>query len=159
MSSFIHTWTGSMIYTAALCAILIALTPEGKVKEIVKLMCGIAVTAAIISPIAKPDMTSYSSYLAKYRLEAEKITQSASEENKNLNRSYIEERCEAYILDKAESYGAVINSVKVRAEWSTEGFWYPAWAELDSDAEAKEKLSGIIEAELGIARDDQRWST
>lgn len=160
MSTFIRTWTGGMIYTAMLCGVLTIITPEGRVKNVVKLLCGIAVVAAIISPLVKADIRAYSAYLAEYRLEAERITKGAQEDSKNLNRSYIEEKCEAYILDKAKNCGTAIYAVKVRAEWSTEGFWYPVSAEISSDAGSEERLrlSGIIEAELGIAADEQRWS-
>ena len=160
MTQFLGDWAGSMIYTAMLCALLTVITPEGRVKKAVKLMCSLAVIAAVLSPFLKLDMKSYSAYLSQYRNEADRIIGEAEDDSKNLNRTYIEDGCEAYILDKAESIGIVIEYVKVRAEWDTQGFWYPVSAEIVTDAgEAeKQKLSQLIEAELGIPADEQGWS-
>jgi len=160
MSEALRTWTCAIIGTAAVCSVLLVLTPEGRVKEVVRLLCGVAVSAAILSPLIDMDYSSFSKGLAEYRLEAESLTASAEEESKNLNRTYIEEKCQAYILDKAASCGVKLISVRVRAQWSTDGYWYPVYAEISAQADEikTDRIKSIIEAELGIPRENQRWT-
>ena len=160
MTKLLGGWAGSMIFTAMLCALLTVLTPEGRVKKLVKLMCALAVISAVLSPVISISMKDYSAYLAQYRSMADEISAQAQEDDKKLNRTYIEEACEAYILDKAESSGIALETVSVRAEWDSRGFWYPVSAELtgDADGAGQEYLSKLMEAELGIAQKEQRWN-
>ena len=138
----------------------IALAPEGRVKKAVKFICGVAVLLALLTGIKSFDFTVYSRSMAEYRTKAEKMIGEANEEREFLEKEYIEERCRAYILDKAAESGYELSSVKVTLEWSTEGYWYPVEAELigEGDEGAKYTLSKTIESELGIPADRQTWS-
>lgn len=153
----LHNFLSSVIYTALICVIALTLMPEGRIKKAGKIICGVAMVFAIISPFLKTDLSDYAERIAGYKAEAAALTQNGSEYSENLNRTYIEDKCEAYILDKAEKIGAEIYEVEVMAKWSTDGFWYPD--EVTLSGEYNDKLSSSIEAELGIIRSNQSWST
>ncbi len=160
MSNFLHNYILTLISTAFLCSIALVLTPENRAKRAVSVVCGITMIAAIIIPLVKIDYTAYSKSLAGYRISAQRYADNGVEDLENLNRLYIEEQCQAYILDKAVNSGIDVSSANVSAEWSTDGFWYPVSAQIEcncSDAD-KCKLEAIIEADLGISKDNQKWS-
>lgn len=160
MAEALREWIASIICTAAFCAITISLTPKGRVHTAVKLICGLAMVLSVISPIVKLDFKEYSRFLKKYNDNAAAFVESANDYSDKLNRLYIQDECAAYILDKAENNGAKLESVSVKAEWSTEGYWYPVSAEIEYNC-SYEKISELeraIEAELGIAKERQAWT-
>lgn len=140
---------------AVLSMLAVNITPDGRVKKAVKLVCGFAVILSLINGITDFDYSFYSKSMADYRRDAEKLIAESMEEQSVLEREYIEKECEAYILDKAEELGVSCDSASVILKWSEEGYWYPTAVELDVVYEPG--LSSCIEAELGIPRDSQTW--
>lgn len=153
-------YISGLIYTSAFCAVCLALTPKGRVKSVVSFACGIAMITALFSPLIGLDFSDYSETLAGYKEEAEKIANEGVNSTDKLNRLYIEEQCESYILDKAESLRVYVREVNVYLEWSDKGFWYPVSAEITAECSdsAQKQLSAYIESELGIERSKQNWS-
>lgn len=151
-----QTWIMHLTGAAVLGMLAIAITPEGRVKKAVKLICGFAVILSIISGVTDFDFRFYSKSMADYRAEAEKLVADSQREQSALERKYIEDECEAYILDKAIELGLSCESASVTVKWSEEGYWYPVAVELN--AEFEHRLASCIEAELGIPMDNQTWS-
>ena len=100
---------------------------------------------------------------------ARSITNRAERENslvaesegirQELDRLVIEQRCRAYILDKAETMGYTLKNVMVETQLC--GYvWIPAGVVLSGqmDDTARRKLSELIYSELGIAPERQRWT-
>ena len=144
---------------AVLSAVALTVTPEGSVKKVLGMFCGFAAMAVIISTFLDFDFVSFSSYMSQYRETAQSITSQAQEKTSVETRLIIEERCAAYILDKAEKIGATVSST-VKAVWNENGYWYPSEANIvfSGSNEAKTKLRDYISAELGIAPEKQNWS-
>jgi len=157
MTSILRSWVLGIAGAAMICAFAAALTPKSGVKKVVSLLCGVVMAAALLSPLGKLELSDYGLNLTKYRVGAAELTAEGEKLRESLDRSIIEEKTEAYILDKAQSMGAVVNGAKVTMQWSTEGFWYPVGAELQGDYH--EALSRLLEAELGIPQKEQRWIT
>lgn len=156
MTELIRGWILGLAGAAVFCALCSAVTPDGSVKRVQKLMCGVVMTLALIAPLAGLDMRGYSLNLAQLRRRGDEIGASAQEISDSLSRTFIEERCAAYILDKARLLGLEPETVKVTTQWSGEGVWYPVEAEIG--AEYDRRLSEKIEEELGIPARNQRWS-
>lgn len=150
-----------VIYTCAFCSAILMITPKGRVRSVVSLACAVAVILSLVIPVTGLDFSQYSELLAGYKKQAEIEAEKGSRNSNNLNRLYIEEQCETYILDKAENIGISISGVSVFLEWSENGCWYPVSAEIDCDCSENErmKLESYIESELGISRKEQKWST
>ena len=88
----------------------------------------------------------------------------SDEGSKGANRlmeSLITQQAEAYILDKAAQCGAVLDDAQVTLQWSTDGYWYPQSVRLVTSGPAAEnsRLAQIIEADLGVPRTRQEWSS
>ena len=160
MAEVLRTWLNAVIYTGVICGIALVITPGGRVKKALTILCGAAMCVAFISPLAGIDLNSYSETLAGFKLEAESFAAQGESYSKNLNRTIIEDECEAYILDKAENLGVQRDEVEILAVWSDEGYWYPSEAAITGSVSQaqRERMSSCIEAELGISRDNQQWS-
>ncbi len=160
ISELFGQWLHAVIYTGIVCSVAMLLTPEGRVKRALGLICALAMCAAVASPLGKLDTDAYSKALARYRLEAQQYIRQGEDYSKNLNRSVIEDECKAYILDKAEKLGAVLSDVSVTALWSSEGYWYPYEVSIKADIGEQQKndLSDFIMTQLGISAEHQDWS-
>lgn len=159
MSEFVHNYIQTLVYSAVFCFLAMALTPESSGKKAVGIACAAAMMIAVISPVVSIDLSDYSKTLTEYKLKAEEYANSGKIESENLNRLYIQDKCQAYILDKAKEMGADIEDVTVTAEWSTDGFWYPASCEIRygcTDVQRAE-LESFIVAKFGISKDEQKW--
>ncbi len=159
MAEILHSWLTAVISSALICALAISLTPKGRVHSALKLLCGLVMIFAIISPLKVLDFSEYSENLARYGNEAAELTESAGDYEDKLNRTIIEDECAAYILDKAESYGVKLNSVNVTAEWSMDGYWYPSACDIiySCSDELVGAISSSVEGELGITKERQTW--
>lgn len=160
MAEALRAWLNAVIYTGVICGIALVITPSGRVKKALTILCGAAMCAAFISPLAGIDLDGYSETLAGFKLEAETFASQGEAYSKNLNRTIIEDECEAYILDKAENLGIQLDEVEVLAVWSDEGYWYPSEASIKGSLSQAERnrMSSYIEAELGISAGNQQWS-
>ena len=160
MMDFASEWVRAIAGAALICAAATALTPKGKVKNVLKLICGIVLITAMINPVIKQDFPSMSMDISKYRKDADEIIGSAEEKQNNLSRTIIENELEAYILDKAQSLNVELASVEVSAKWGDEGCWYPYEVNITANIPQMEQnlLSNSIEAELGVPKERQYWS-
>lgn len=153
-------WLLGLCAAAAVCAAALALCPEGRVRRVLRLVCGAVMTVALLAPVREFDLDLYARAAARYGEEARALGESAEEESDRLSRSIIEDECAAYIWDKADTLGLQVSSVRVGVRWSGDGFWYPWEADLDisGDAAVLETLSAAVESELGIPRARQTFS-
>ncbi|MEA4895330.1 MAG: stage III sporulation protein AF [Oscillospiraceae bacterium] len=161
MTQFVGEWVRAIAGTALICAAATALTPKGKVKNVLKMLCGIVLIIAMISPILKQDFPSLSMDMSEYRKRADEIIGKSKEKENSLSRTIIEDELETYILDKAKSLNVELKSVEVSVKWGDEGSWYPYEAHLKADIPDREKnlISNSIEAELGVPDERQYWSS
>ncbi len=149
-------WIRSIAAAAVLSALAVTATPKGRVREVVRFMCGLLCALTVAAPVARLDVGDLAAGMARYADAAGGTAAQAEEEAKMLNRTYIEERYGAYILGKAAELGADVASAAVTARWDEESLlWYPWRADLDAAYDGG--LSAVIEAELGIPRERQSW--
>ncbi len=160
MTEALRSWVIGVAGAAMVTALALTVTPEGRVKKVVALVCGLMTIVALIKPIVSFDYGSFSEYLAQYQKEAESFSSDIGDTNENLTRRIIEQRCEAYILDKGKSLGITDLNVTVQLTWSVDGFWYPCGASLTTNADetTRQELGWDIEAELGIPSEELNWS-
>ena len=157
MTDLLRDWILGLAATAAFCTVAMLLTPKGRVRQVVQLLTGLLMVLALLRPLLHPELTDLSLNLSKYRTQAEKLTDAGETLRQSLDRSIIEAQIQAYILDKAQSLGAAVDSAQVSVEWSTQGFWYPTGVTLRGTYDVA--LSRLLEAELGIPASAQRWTT
>ena len=157
----VRSWLIGIVAVALICCVVTSVAPEGAGKRALKVVCGFAAWASLLSIAVDFSYENYSEFMAYYRQEAEETVSEALENGQDQTRAIIEKECETYILDKAVDVGADVEDVEVSARWSTSGVWYPVRVELNGDGGTPEaeELSQIIESQLGIPEGEQYWST
>lgn len=159
MGDMLGTWITGLVSASVITAISMTISPEGRVKKVLSLVCGLMMIIVMIKPVVGFDYTTFSSTYFGLKAEAEGFSDELEEVNKNLTGLIIEEQCQAYILDKGNELGIDNLAVTVSARWSEDGYWYPAGAEIITDAgeSAKSKLGYCIESDLGIPAEELIW--
>lgn len=142
-----------------LCGAAMSIAPEGTVKRMTGVVCAAALICAAAQPLVGMDLEAYALELARNRAREEEFLSENGDINDRLNRLVIEQSYEEYIRDKAVEAGLSVDSVDVTAQWDTEGLWVPYSMEIScgGDREAERKLTGTIEAELGIPAERQEY--
>ena len=140
--------------------IALTLLPEGREKRVASL-CITAALALMLLGLCRPiDWESYAASLSEMRRAADAISAGAEDERRELNRLVIERECGEYIMDKAADLSLSVRSVRVSVRWSREEVWVPERVTivLSEDSTGRERLSSLIEAQLGIPAQMQEWS-
>jgi hypothetical protein len=133
MTEALRSWIVGIAGAAMITAVAMTVTPEGRVKKIVSLVCGLMTVIALVRPIVGFDYRSFSEYLAQHKSEAEAFSSDIDSANENLTRRIIEERCQAYILDKASPLES--RTWKRRCAFlERRRHWYPCGASLRTNA-------------------------
>ena len=149
-------WILGIFSASLLSAVALALCPEGRVRAVTRMVCGIVCALAVASPLLSINADMLAADMARYAQQAEKISLEGEEERKMLERTYIEEECSAYICAKAAQTGAAISGASVLARWDEDGLvWYP-WSVTVKGA-YDPILSNIMEGDLGVPAERQEW--
>lgn len=132
------------------------ISKNGSMGKIYRLIGGLFLSFTIISPMVNLDFSNINDFFEDFALEAEYHAAAGESEADKSYRAIIKSRAEAYILDKAELYQA---SIRADVTLSDEESAVPVSVQLIGNVSpyAKIQLSEIIEAELGIAKENQKW--
>lgn len=146
----------SVIAAAFLFGILSSMVDEkGSTGALLRLMGGLFLIFSILSPILKMDFTGITNFLEDFAVEGEYASASGEEMAEEEYRTIIIQQVEAYILDKASGLGL---SLTVEVTLNADDL--PESVTLCGAAApyAKLQLQQIIEDDLGIAKENQRWT-
>lgn len=150
-------WLRGIVGAALLGSLAMVLCPEGRVKQVTKLVCALVCALAMLSPVSELDPGVLSAGMAAYRQQAEALTAQEEEQAKLVTRTYIQDECETYILTQAQNLALSVGEVTVLARWDTaQAVWYP-W-EVSLQSEYRKELAEVIEADLGIPEERQQWT-
>lgn len=156
MMGAVRGWLLAVITVSLLCAVADALMPAGAVKRVGRLVCGLVLMGAILSPIARLDVEGSQWWLDSY-FSSVRSREAELEDTVNSQMKLIIEReYAAYILDKAAQLGLEC-TVRVECELSEDGLYLPLWTEVAGlrTAGAQEKLIRIISEDLGVPAQSQ----
>ena len=154
----LHDWICALTAASAAAALAKQLTADANVKKVTELLCGVILTAVLLSPLLKVDLPTLALSMSEYRRTAAELTQDAEAAENRLLRDYIEQQCAAYILREAHTLGVEDLQVTVKTKWRDEN-WVPyeAYCRGALSPSAKERLSVYMESELGIPGQNQNW--
>lgn len=154
MNELLHNWVWGLTTAALLSACANALCDKGAVSRVLRFACALLLLSALLGPFRGMDWEEYALALRETRESAKALSGELEERNQSLERLYIEEECNAYILDEAKKLG-LEGHAEVRAKWMDNAFlpWEVTLC-FGENAEIK-VLSALIEAELGIPEERQ----
>ena len=156
MMGAVRSWLLAVIAAALLCAVADALMPSGAVKRVGRLVCGLVLIAAILSPLAALDLEEGQRWLEGY-LASVRAREAELEETVNSQiKVIIEQKCAAYIVDKAAQLGLKCRA-RVECEPSEDGVYLPVRTEVAGSmtADVQGKLIRVIEEDLGVPAESQ----
>lgn len=145
----------SVTAAAVICAVITHIsTGAGKSSAIIKLLCGLFLTFAVIRPIADIQFEELSDYTLSISDDAQEAIHAGEDFASGALSAVIKQETEAYILDKASSLGA---DVGVDIVLDNDAIPKEVYLTGDISPYAKQKLQQFLSQELGIAKEYQIW--
>ena len=148
----------SVISVAVIAAIVKRLMGDkGTAAAIGKLMTGMVLTFAIISPLIDLNISDMNSLIDAYAYDAQQAVQNGIQISRDSLAGSIKEKTEAYILDKARQYEAKLT---VDIALSNDTIPKPKSVTIQGNVApyAKSALQNIIYTDLGIDKEHQLWT-
>lgn len=146
-----------LVAAALLCAVAKAIAgKKGAAAGAVQLVSGAFLMVMLISPLLRLDFGDFS--LERYTRQAEEAVDAGSFAAEETLRELIKSKTEAYILDKAQSFGGEL-TVEVSLDGSS--LPVPCGVEISGKISpyGKTQLQSIIRDDLGIPTEAQIWNT
>ena len=154
MMGAVRGWLLAVISVSLLCAVAEALMPPGAVRRVGKLVCGLVLLAAVLSPLRELDLDSGQRWLTDYFSALDRQTSQLNETVDSQMKSIIERKCAAYIVDKAAQLGLTC-SARVECRAGEDGLYLPVRADVSGTLpeDGRARLLQIIREDLGIPED------
>lgn len=145
----------SVVAAAILCAVLGGSLKKGATGNILRLVCGIFLLLTILEPISSADFEDFGEVLLPTRADAAQAAQVGEDAAREAMAQIITEQTRTYILEEAQALG-----VEVAVEVILDEDNIPTAVTLLGDASPNErrKLQSTIALELGIPKENQKWS-
>ena len=146
----------SVTSAALLCGILQSLVGhKSSSSGILKLICGIFLALTVIRPLADIRLEEFDFLTGEIHAEADAAVAEGANYAKQAMVRQIKEQTQAYILDKAAAFDGNI-SADVQVEGDPPVI-VSCTIQGKLSAYAQTQLSRILEEDLGIPEEDQRW--
>ena len=151
LANYVLSVIAASVIVAIICTLL---GDQGGVRSIIKLVCGLFLTFVVINPLIKLDFSRINDYLDSFTLEGLEAASVGENMAREGERDIIISRVQAYILDKADSFGAQLN-VEVVLDQDN----IPVSVELNGNISpyAKAQMADILVRDLGITKEHQLW--
>lgn len=149
----------SVTAAALLCGVVRTLCPaEQGPGSILKLICGIFLCFTVIRPAAQIRISELPPLLDEIHIQAQDAASAGQLESENALRESIIQRSEAYILDKADAWGA---DITLEFTLSDAPLPVPERVVVSGNLSpyAKTRVQELLETGLGIPKEDQLWLT
>ena len=156
MMGAVRSWLLAVTAVSLLCALAGALMPKGPVERVGRLVCGLVLVGAILSPAARLDVDGGRRWLERYLFSVQAREAELEHEVNGQMKIIIEQEYAAYILDKAAQLGLDC-TVRVECGLSEEGLYLPVRTEVAglSTAGSQRELIRIIKEDLGVPEERQ----
>ena len=156
MMGAVRGWLLAVISVSLLCAVAEALMAPGPVRRVGRLVCGLALIGAVLSPLGGLDVESGQRWLEDW-LSSVRCRETELEETVNSQmKVIIEQEYAAYIVDKAAELGLTCTA-RVDCKLSEDGLYLPVRTEVAGlkTAGGQEELIRVIETDLGVPAERQ----
>lgn len=152
---------GRYIVSVTAAAILLGilrsvLGKKSSSAALVQLVGGLFLTFTVIAPVADLDFDTFFDSSWVITEDASIIAAQGQAISQQQLQSIIKERCEAYILDKAQSYHAALD---VKVTVSQDEMPVPVAARLEGNISpyARSEMEQYLQKEMGIPKENQLW--
>lgn len=149
----------SVCTAAILLSVAQTVLPKNAVRQVATFAGAMMLLLAVITPFVGIDGDEVSAMLKQLTPDAKEIETRSAEGSRELTAALIKQKCEAYILDKAQQLGMSLQVEVVLSE--TEEYPVPEMVVLTGSVspEQQKSLSSDISDNLGIPPRRQEWRT
>ena len=160
MMGAVRSWLMAVIAVSLLCAVADALMPRGAVRRAGKLVCGLVLLGAVLSPVAGLDVESGQRWLDGYLASIQNRESELEETVESQMKGIIEQQYAAYIVDKAARLGLTCDP-RVECGLSEEGLYLPVRVRVTGalTEEERARIAGMIAEDLGVPESEQLYIT
>ena len=148
-------WLLGILAACILCSVAESLMPSGPVKRVGKLVCGLVLLCALLAGTGKLDWSESQRWAEQWNAQLELEKQDLEDQVNEEMKVIIEEKFEAYIVDKAAEMGLVCTP---RVSCRMEGeLWVPEEIRVTGTFSAQElaQLEQCLQEELGVSPERQ----
>ena len=151
MKSYLISVTAAALICGALCSLV---GNSGSISKLLKLLCGLFLTATVIKPVVDVELEDIYSFVEGLSVSSEQAVFNGKEIAADEMERIIKEKTAAYILDKAKTLGAELEVEVVLEDL------VPVRVNVTGDVSpfAKSNLSACICQDLGIPPEEQVWN-
>ena len=145
---------GYVLTVIAAAMVLCIIRSIGGSGVMLRLVGGVFLAVVLLQPLARWDFSDLSDYIEDFSVQGQKWAALGQEQSADVYRSVISSEVEAYILDKAKTYGA-----ELTVEVTLDEHGIPREVRLYGGVSpsVRSRLSEMMEQELGIAKEHQKW--
>ncbi len=145
-----------VICACLICAMVPLLFQEEVLKQPLKILCGLFLAIAILSPLTRLDPDRLLESILPTMADSEALVRQGQDMTADAIAERIQVETEAYILDKAAVLGA---DISVHVGLSSDSTPAPETVTISGhiSTEGKQYLEVMLEEDLGISKEDQRW--
>ena len=156
MMGALGRWLAAVIAVSLLCAVADSLMPSGPVKRVGRLACGLVMAGALLSPLARLDVTGGTLWLDSFLASVQSREGELEETVNSQLKTVIEQQSAAYIVDKAAELGWTC-AAQVECRMSEDGLYLPcrAWVAGPLTEEERAGLTRMISEDLGVPESEQ----
>ncbi len=148
----------SLTAAAVICGLISGIVgTKGALASVVKLITGLFLCFSVISPFLKVNVGNLTGYLEDLQVSGDEIVMEGESAVKKELETIIKSKTEAYILDKAASYGAEL-AVEVSVDSSQMPVPNAVRVSGQISPYGKKQLQQIIAKDLGITLEAQIWT-
>ena len=142
---------------AGLFSLLVTVLPDGRVRKTAQFTGALLLILTVLAPIMKLDSDDFARAIAKVQIDTSAFRRDTKNNDRELIAQLIKEESQTYILDKAAELGINVTAEVTLSEGSE--YPYPVSVVLrgSPSEQAQNRLSSIIECDLGIPPDRQEW--
>lgn len=156
MTEGVRSWLISVLTAGILGAVADAVMPEGSVKQVGRLTCGLVMICALLGPVSNPDLAVRpAETLWPVGTDELQLRQQTEQRMKTI----IEEACAAYIQDKAAERGIACKAEVICAA-GADGIFLPAQVRITgvTDPEDRAWIARTVREDLGVPEEGQQFS-
>lgn len=150
----------TLISLAFFCGAALYFCPEGGTRRILALLCTAVLASAALSPLRDFDYASLSLTEARLGSAEADILQNSRESGDRLRLLLFEDNCARYLETKAQALHLELLSARIEVTQTETGELLPWSAAIRAagSEENAEKLSRVLQDELGIPLERQAWT-
>ncbi|RKI71878.1 stage III sporulation protein AF [bacterium 1xD42-67] len=158
MIGAVRSWLLAVTAVSLLCALAGALMPKGPVERVGRLVCGLVMLAAVLSPLAGPDLGEGQRWLEDYLASVDQREAELTQEVDDQMKTIIEGEYAAYIVDKAAQLGLTCTA-QVECQADGDGLLLPVRTQVSGPlSEAgRAQLAQAIQEDLGVPPEGQTY--